>query len=122
MPTLEKAVHLLHPGDTAFAILTNGLYLSLEENGNGTSGYWSLDAKRASKAQKVIIYKRSNDIKSAPNDVYIADFVRLTEAEPIEYAGRFLIHLTDIKFAGHTDKGWQEFVGPGQRPTRYLEG
>ena len=115
MPNIEKAVHLLQPGEKAFAVFTEGdRFEKNDADKMGSTGNWGVSVKRAKTLTHVIVYVRvSND----ENKIYKGRYTGLEESGE---GNLYRILMSEIELAGYTDKNWHEFANTGTNARRYL--
>ena len=118
MPNIDKAVHLLQPGETAVAVFTDGTYLHINADGSGTSGKWKMDAERT--ASRVIIYKKNGRGRNRTNEIYLA---RFHGSKSSDEEGRRTILFSGATLAGVTEEKWTVFSGHGSsNPAQDIKG
>lgn len=112
-----KANDLLRPGESALAVFTRDMHLTIHKDGTGTSGHWRVDPDRL--PDKLTILNRPAE--STLGDILVANIVG-SSPSPEPHKGRTLIHFSNMSQAGSTELGWFEFAGGSQNPVRYLQG
>jgi len=110
------ASDLLHEGESAVAITTDGTRLQIEPDGSGESGNWKVDDSR--RPRKVIIYRTAAPGLDYAAEVYVADFSRW---RPSNEDGRFIIDFLNAERVGVTSEGWKSFASASQNPVRYID-
>lgn len=105
-----EAHSLLHSGETAVALFTEGKRFEINRDGTGTTGNWVVKAELD--VDRVIIYRR----RERTNEVYLADFAGISDAGE----RRRKIHFVNARMIDETDRSWTEFAGGGQNPVRYI--
>jgi hypothetical protein len=111
-----RAGDLLGPGETGIVLFTEGRNLILHRDGTGSSGNWVIDSTR--QVGRVIVFQEVEHRQGLTADVFSGEFVGF---EGPNLDGRFVVRMRGVSVAGLSPCGWQEFVGPGQNPVRYLE-
>ena len=113
---VDSARDLLQSGESAVVIFTDGREFRHSHDGSGKTGFWKMNPKRS--VDKVIIYRRDRSLDT--NEVWTATPVGVIPA-PARYPGRYIIKLSNVKFAGTTDEKWPTFAQTRQYPIRYLK-
>jgi len=115
MPALEKAVHLLQPGEKAFAVFTEGdRFEKNDADRTGSTGNWGVNVKRAQMLTHVIVYVR---VSNNENKIYKGRYEGLEESGE---GNLYRVLMSEIEFVGYTDRNWHEFADTGTNARRYL--
>ena len=113
--TINSALDLLDPGESAVVLFTRGAHLTIDADGSGTSGNWVMSSSHS--PDKVIIYCRPPEQLSPHADIYLADFVDTAQSpEP----GRRIVRFQAARRVGTTVRNWPDFADTGTGPVRYL--
>ena len=121
MTTYSLAADLLGPGQTALCVMTNGQFLTVNEDRTGTSGYWVLDEQQQS-ASVLLIYKWAMRNRGKHVDVLLGSVTEMRKEEEGRFAGRYLISFSDMECVGSTVSDWEEFVPGVMYPTALVCG
>lgn len=100
---LSSYTEILGENDVAFAVKTDGRRFSFVEGGDSSTGVWSVGS--SSKFNKVIVFNSGKN-----SEVYIGDFISMTEA-----GEKYYINFTNSKLAGVSTVNWTAFTG-GKAP------
>jgi len=108
---MKADTSLLKRGQDAIVVFTYGEKFKIHPDATGSTGNWVLDQKRSTR--KVIIYERT----PRGNDVYVAKRKTIQRSKE---AGRYIIHLQDVRYFGTTYLNWTQFSG-SRNPIRYWD-
>jgi len=114
-----KSKDLVKKNETAIIIFTDGRDLKMSDNGQGETGVWRI--KKNLQVDKVILYKRV--LPSDENEVYVGDFVRLSQSKLKEHPKRKVVEFESLKYIGKTEANWLEFTETKQgavSPIKYI--
>ncbi len=112
-----KAIDFLIPGETAIVVFTDGLNLTIQPDGTGTSGNWIINPHR--QADKIIIYRRDTKNTQIINEILIERHNGVSGPTPDDNR-RYIVAFIDLKSHGTTNTNWREFAETGSAPVRYL--
>lgn len=112
---IKKAEELIQSAQKAIVIFTRGDKFSFDHNGDGFSGNWKAGEKSLQDIDKVIIYRRDQNVES--NQVYEGEYRGWS---PSEEAGRKIIHFSGLKNVGSTSSNWLQFGGIRGAPIFYM--
>jgi hypothetical protein len=112
-----KATDFLKPGETAIVVFTDGLNLTIEQDGTGTSGNWIMNPSR--RPDRIIIYHRHTADKRVANEILIGQYSGITGPVPDDHR-RYIMTFTNLKNHGTTEMNWSKFAETGSAPVRYL--
>lgn len=108
-----KARDFVRPDERVIVIFTRGGRFEVRSDHTGSTGNWTIDAKRP--VDRVIVYHRDESINS--NAIYLASFVQAIQTDE---GKRYNIELAHVQYAGQSDLNWQEFAETQVNPVRYL--
>src|SRR6187455_2921174 len=109
--TINRAVDLLEPNESALAVFTRGDHLEMYSDGSGSSGNWVIKPNR--QLDKFIIYYRHMELVPTQVEVYLADYI---DVAPSKEGSRLIVNFKNARRMGTTNSNWYEFVGPGTAP------
>lgn len=116
MPTFSSAQELVVPGETALCLFTDGSFLTLGQNGIGSSGFWFLNPHRP--YQRIIIFRWSRRDGQRYVELFTALPAGLDGPETDgQFRGRYRIRLRHIHLAGTTNASWEDFVMTNEQVT-----
>ena len=113
--TIDSASDLLDPGETAIVLFTNGMHLTINPDGSGTSGNWIMS--RSHRPDKVVIYYRLPEQVPLHADIYLADYASTANSPE---RGRRVVRFQAARRVGSTNRNWREFADANANPVRYL--
>ena len=115
MPFFESAEQLLNPGETGLFLFTDGRFVTQNDDGSGSSGFWKLDSQR--KIDRVVIFRWS--LREGERFVELFSALSSGVDGPTD-EGRYNVRLVNIHFEGNTVRTWEDFVGTQQHPVTYV--
>jgi hypothetical protein len=122
MQSYSRAKALVGKGETALVLFTRGHNFRIGRNRRrGSTGNWNLNAKRAEKADWILVYLKGE----RGGALWRARLAALTPgARPRKKRSKgWRVKLSDLRLVGHTNKDWPQFAGMAKgarREVRYV--